>query len=53
MSYDYEKVSCSKCKQVKECVSVWSNITPWLCESCCSDEGVHWTQEQEDEENEE
>lgn len=49
MSYDYKIVPCSICKQTKECVSVWSNITPWMCESCAADEGVHWTREQEEE----
>ena len=49
MSYDYKVTSCSVCKTTVECRSVWSNITPWVCESCCSDEGLYWTQELEEE----
>ena len=49
MSYDYKKTSCSLCHQDRECVSVWSNITPWLCEGCCRDEGEFWTREEEEE----
>lgn len=49
MSYDYKETTCSICKQTRECVSVWSNITPWLCESCCKDERQYWTREEEDE----
>lgn len=52
MSYDYKITECSLCKKILECVSVWSNITPWLCEDCCSIEGEYWSREQEDEENE-
>ncbi len=52
MSYDYKITECSLCKKTLECVSVWSNITPWLCEDCCSIEGEYWSREQEDEENE-
>lgn len=52
MSYDYKVTECSLCKKTLECVSVWSNIRPWLCEDCCSIEGEYWSREQEDEENE-
>lgn len=52
MSYDYKLTECSICKKTLECVSVWSNITPWLCEDCCSSEGEYWSREQEDEDDE-
>lgn len=52
MSFDYKHTKCSICHKEVECVSVWSNIIPWLCESCCETEGEPWTEEQLEEDEE-
>lgn len=52
-SYDYEVRQCSVCLRVVECVYIWSNVTPWLCQQCCEERGHYWTREQEDADNDE
>lgn len=47
-SYDYKVTQCSGCFRTVECVYIWSNVTPWLCEKCCEDRGIPWTREQEE-----
>lgn len=52
MSYDYKVIKCSSCHTVTECVAIWSNVIPWLCEKCCEKQGEYWSEEQEERDNE-